>query len=157
MTATPRIPMSPAELPQQRIHAVVGLPPRPDPFKFGVGYGDFPEGIVPKRGVPRLPSMLVQVEWAQSPASNGLTAFYLQRRRRVWLLWTRTLDDNAWPWRWDWLPVGWCPRRGVDERQAATHLRLEYWRFETGGEGRPYDWINEEGDLSVADLEAIGS
>jgi len=31
MTREPKIPMSPSELPQQRIHEVVGLPERPEP------------------------------------------------------------------------------------------------------------------------------
>ena len=37
MTRQPKIPMSPAELPQQRIHEVITLPPKPEPFDCIVG------------------------------------------------------------------------------------------------------------------------
>lgn len=154
--AEPKIPMKPSDLPRQRLHLVVDLPPRPEPFEFGVGWGDFPEGVVPKTRTPREPLYLAQVEWAETPWNNGIVGFYLQARRKVWLLWTRTLDDNAWPWRWDWLPVAWCPRKGVTERQAAVHLLAEFWRFDRSDcSGSRFDWINEAGDLSVADLMAI--
>ena len=160
MTRRPTLPMSPSALPQQRLSLVVDMPPRPAGFRFGVGYGDFPEGVVPRQGVPRSPRYLVQTEWAQTPMNSGVDAFYLQARRKVWVLWTRSLDDNAYPWRWDWLAIGWCDRRGVDERAAASHLLLEYWRFQARREGRgptrnPHDWINEEGFLSIADVRAI--
>jgi hypothetical protein len=77
MRSQPHIPMSPSELPQQLIAEVVSLPDRPSHFEFWVGYGDFPEGVVPKRGVPRSPELLVHVEWAQSPTNYGVEAFYL--------------------------------------------------------------------------------
>jgi hypothetical protein len=43
MIQEPKIPMSPDQLPQQRIHEVVDLPKRPHPFDFCVGYGSVPE------------------------------------------------------------------------------------------------------------------
>ena len=39
MTHELKIPMRPEDLPQQRIHEVVGLPERPAEFNFEVGYG----------------------------------------------------------------------------------------------------------------------
>ena len=47
---------------------------------------------------------------------------------------------------------------GVDLFQARTpsYLLLEYWRKESPRSKRDsYDWINEEGDLVVADIRAI--
>jgi hypothetical protein len=160
MTAAPRIPMLPSELPQQRISDVVALSPRPPKFEFGVGYGPFPSGVEPKQGVLRSPELLVQTEWADTPMNNGVEAFYLQARRKYWLLWLRILDDDTYPCRWDWKLIGYCNRAGVKKEAASTHLLLEYWRFEESKNGskfgrEPYDWINEEGSLSVADVSAI--
>jgi hypothetical protein len=156
-TREPTVPMTPAALPQQRLSLVVGLPQRPEPFAFAVGYGGFPPGVVPARGVPRSPVFLVQTEWADTPTNNGVEAYYLQARRKVWLLWLRTLDDNRIPWGWNWQAVGYCPRRGVSEAVAARHLLLEYWRFNMADGGRPdpLDWIDQEGMLSVSDIRAI--
>jgi hypothetical protein len=88
----------------------------------------------------------------------GIEAFYLQALKKHWVLWLRTYDDN-WS-RWDWLPIGYCSRKGMDRTTAASHLLLEYWKFtrEPRGGGyvdRPFDWINQEGLLSVADVRAI--
>jgi hypothetical protein len=47
MTREPQIPMSPEELPQQHIHEVVTLPPKPEPFDCNVGYDQFPKGSLP--------------------------------------------------------------------------------------------------------------
>jgi hypothetical protein len=46
MKTQPHIPMSPSELPQQRVHEVVPLPARPQYFECRVGYGEFLEGAV---------------------------------------------------------------------------------------------------------------
>jgi hypothetical protein len=156
MTEVPKLPMHPSDLPQQRVYEVVSLPPRPARFEFGVGYSGFPLGVKPKQGVPRSPELLIQVEWAETIYNSGVEAFYLQARRKHWLLWLRGLDDNACPWRWDWALVGYCNRAGVEKVAAASHLLLEYWRQEKLSFRRdPYDWVNEEGFLSVADIRAI--
>jgi len=63
MTREPKIPMSPTELPQQRIHEVVGLPERPEPFNCLAGYSVVPKDVLPE-GNPALPTYLGQVEWA---------------------------------------------------------------------------------------------
>ena len=158
-TRGPRVPMSPAALPQQRLSLVVGLPGRPEPFRFRVGYGGFPAGVVLRQGVPRSPAFLVQTEWADTPMNSGVEAYYLQARQKHWVLWLRSLDDNEIPWTWHWLAIGYCDRRGVTEAVAARHLLLEYLKFRAGDGGwqrrDPMDWINQEGLLSVADLRAI--
>ena len=80
MTREPKIPMSPEELPQQRIHEVVALPKRPEEFDFKVGYELVPYGELPKNA-PIKSTYLCQVEWAWSPAHNRLDAYYLHRGR----------------------------------------------------------------------------
>jgi len=160
MSRLPKTPMLPSEVPQQRISEVVSLPSRPVPFVFKVGCGDFPPDVVPKQGVPRSPKLLIQVEWAQTPMNNGIDAFYLQARKKYWVLWLRTFDDNCYPWQWNWQAIGYCNRTNVDREVAAKHLLLEYWKFtgspdEDSFDDEPFDWINEEGLLSISDVQAI--
>lgn len=157
MAHEPKIPLHPSQLPQQKLAEVIALPDRPINFTFEVSYGDFTENIVPKRGTPRSPIYLAQFEWAETPMNNGVEAFYLEPKKQIWLLWIRTHDDNSTPWKWDWLPVAHCPRKGVDKEVAASHLLLEYWRFagSVDGSRNTFDWINEEGLLSIANIRAI--
>lgn len=160
MSRLPKIPMLPTEVPQQRIYEVVSLPSRPIPFDFKVGYENFSPDVVPKQGVPRSPELLVQVEWAESPMNNGIDAFYLQARKKYWVLWLRTFDDNSYPWQWHWQAIGYCNRTNVDRVVAAIHLLMEFWKFtgdlqENNVNDKLFDWINEEGLLSIADIRAI--
>ena len=93
MIREPKIPMSPEELPQQRIHEVVALPKRPAEFDFKVGYELVPYGELPKNA-PTNSTYLCQVEWAWSPAHSRLDAYYLHRGRTHWSLWSKYWDDN---------------------------------------------------------------
>jgi hypothetical protein len=160
MTAKPpKVPMSPLDLPQQKIYEVLSMPPRPASAKFVAGYLDFPAGIVPKQGVPRSPTYLFGSEWSESPYHGSVDGWYLHARRNHWLLWQRSLNDNDYPWTWDWNLVGYCDRRGIDEHTAAMHLIFEFWKHRCvdGGYYRNlFEWINEEGFLSVAEIAAIG-
>ena len=61
MTREPKIPMSPEELPQQRIHEVVALPKRPEEFDFKVGYELAPYGELPKNA-PTMAIILVSMD-----------------------------------------------------------------------------------------------
>jgi hypothetical protein len=153
MTTDPKIPMSPSELPQQRIHEVIDLPKRPEPFDCLVGYGEVPNKIIPKCG-PRSPLYLGQVEWAWSPMHNRLDAYYLHRGRTHWVLWSRYWDDN---WgKWGWAAVACTAKKGVSERQAAVHLLIEFWKEEAEeSDVDKYHWINEDGYLSIAEIAAI--
>ena len=146
--------MLPGQLPQQRVHEVVALEPRPADFEPIVGYGVVPVGILPK-DQPRNAAYVGQMEWAWSPMNNRLDAYYLHRGRAHWVLWTRYWDDN---WgRWEWVAAAAVARRGVTERQAATHLLIDFWRAERAeGSLDHFHWINEGGLLSVEDLMAIG-
>jgi len=153
MTRQPKIPMSPAELPQQRIHEVIDLPARPQPFDSVVGYGQFPKGSVAKKA-PQNMTYLGQVEWAWSPAHNRLDAYFLNRGRTHWSLWSRYWDDN-WS-NWADIAVGVVPLAGIMQREAAIYLLLELWRHEATENGLDeFHWINEVEFLSVPDFSAI--
>ena len=153
MINEPHIPMSPDELPQQRIHEVITLPPRPVPFDSTVGYGQFPKGSLPS-DVPCDMTYLAQVEWAWSPMNNRIDAYYLHKGRTHWSLWSRYWDDN---WnQWSDMAIACVHRRGVSEHQAAVYLLLEFWRDETTENSLDkFHWINETEYLEVGDLAAI--
>jgi hypothetical protein len=153
MTREPKIPMSPAELPQQRIHEVITMPPKPEPFDCTVGYNDV--GSLPKNTNANS-TYLCQVEWAWSPMHNRLDAYYIHRGRSDWILWNKYWDDN---WgRWGKVSIGMVQRRGVDQNQAAIYLLMEYWKFDAkeGGLDK-FHWINETEYLDVAELDAIAN
>ena len=58
--------------------------------------------------------------------------------------------------RWDWIANGWVPRPGIDQKQAAVYLLLEFWVFDAKeSDVDHYHWINEDGFLSVAEVAAI--
>jgi len=83
-------------------------------------------------------------------------AYYLNRRKKHWLLWIGYQDENTWDWKWSWSLYGYAPRRRDDETQAAIYLLMDAWRQEAANWGlKRFDWINEEGLLSVAEISAI--
>ena len=153
MTREPKIPMSPEQLPQQRIHEVIDLPERPAKFEFNVDYGCSPQDVQSISGSKNA-CYLCQTEWAWSPMHNRLDAYYLHKGKTQWSLWLKYWDDN---WgAWQDTRIGTVHRRGVDQKQAAIYLLLEFWAFDAKeGDLDQYHWINEEGYLSVAELEAI--
>ena len=153
MIRQPKIPMSPEDLPQQRIHEVVTLPKRPAEFDCKVGYELSPHGELPKNA-PTKSTYLCQVEWAWSPAHSRLDAYYLHRGRTHWSLWSKYWDDN---WgRWNQIAVGYGPSRGVDQKQAAVYLLLEFWAYDAQENSvDEFHWINEDGFISIAELAAI--
>ena len=146
----PIIPMKPEQLPQQRVYEVITLPQRPDPFHCTV---EVPQEAVPKKG-PRAAIYLGQVEWAWSPMHNSLECYYLHRGRRYWVLWLRHFSEN---WcRLEWRPISCVHHKGISEKQAAVYLLMALWQSQLReGELDKFHWINEEGYLSVAELEAI--
>jgi hypothetical protein len=153
MTIEPRIPMRPEDRPQQRIHEIVVLPARPDPFDCSVGYGQFPKGALPS-STPKNKIWLCQVEWAWTPMHNRLDAYYLHRGRTHWSLWSQYWDDNY--DQWSVQPMGCVPRRGTPQKEAAVYLLLEHWREELSEyDLDEFHWINEARYLSIAELAAI--
>ena len=155
MTNDPHIPMSPDELPQQRIHEVVNLPERPEPFDCSAGYSCKVPQKTNRYDEPKTAIYLGQVEWAWSPMNNRLEAYYLQRDRKYWVLWSRYWSDNEEDW--GWIIVACAENKDVSEEQAAVHLLIEFWNHETEESSLDhFHWINEAEYLSVAQLAAIG-
>jgi hypothetical protein len=66
MSNTPRIAMTPEQLPRQRIHEVVALPSEPAGFDPVVHYGSDALGNFPKRRPNRI-HYLGSTEWAWGP------------------------------------------------------------------------------------------
>ena len=155
MVRKPHVPMSPGDRPQQRINLVAELPPRPA-VPIQVGYDVFPEESMRKRPWPRLPSLLVGTEWAQTPMHSGVNAYYLEARRHYWMLWNRWLDENDWTPKWCWQAAGFCARKGVDRHAAAVYLLMDYFELDGTLARLKHDsWINETGELSVEEVRAI--
>jgi len=153
MTDKPRIAMTPGELPDQRIHEVVNLPPEPEGFEPVGCYGWEPEEIMPKNR-PRDMLYLGSLEWAWGPMHGRIEAYFLHRGRTYWLLYTQDLDPNE-P-EFAWMVAAFGNRKDVDERQAAVHLVVAKWREEViqGGLDH-FHWINQDGYLSVPEWMAI--
>jgi hypothetical protein len=149
----PTMPMSALELPEQRIDSVANLIDRPDPFNTVVGWDEKPAGVMLANG-PHNADYLGQVEWAWSPMNNRVDAYYLSRGRSHWMLWLYSYDDN-WE-KWDWLPIGYVPRKHVSRQQAAIHLLIDFWRWDKEeGDLDHYHWLNEEGYLDVSQWRTI--
>jgi len=156
MIDEPRICMLPSELPQQRLHEVVGLPERPGGFR---GYCDWlnpmPEKDRP-RGSPRRVDFVGSVEWAWGFRNDRWDAYYLNPRGKYWLLWIRYMDDNEWTPVWKWSLYAWGRRKKVRQREAAVYLLQDAWEAEQR-ESRigPFLCINDCEFLSIAELCAI--
>jgi len=152
----PTVPMTPEALPQQRVVAVRGLPPRPEGFTYHSENDDRPP-VLRRVQHTRNGEFLCQTEWAWSPMHNAIHAYYFNPRRDHWLLWVRWFDDEGSPWGWRWWFVGWAPRLpGVDDRTAAIHLLAGHWREQReNSDLDPPHWINELGEFDAADLRAI--
>lgn len=150
----PKIPMSPEQLPKQRIVAIADLPDRPEPFESVVGCDEKPPGGR-SCDCPSNPTHLGQVEWSWSSMNGCIDAYYLDEGRDYWMLWGYWYDDN---WEeWNWLPVAYVPRNQATEWQAAVHLLADYWRFQKETQSRErYHWIKETGELSSSALRTIG-
>lgn len=83
-----------------------------------------------------------------------MDAYYHNRGRAYWSLWARYLDDNDYPLKWVWVPIGCVAFNGVDAHTAAIHLLIDYWCFDDAGR---FHWINEGAFVSVAELSAIAT
>ena len=93
MTKGSFIPMSPEELPKQRLYEVVDLPPTPGGLETKLDWVEpFPDDR-PKT-TPRKVQFLCAVEWAWSPMHNRIDNYYLHQRGKRWLIWNNWLDDK---------------------------------------------------------------
>jgi hypothetical protein len=154
MTVHPRIPLTPDQLPQQRVVAVVDLPAMPRTFDPTVCLHWMPWEILPKAR-PRRMAYLGTVEWAWGPMSNRVEAYFLHRSRHHWVVWIRDPVPNDADSEWQ--VAAYTPRRGVTAREAAQLLVVARWRLEADERFLDhFHWVSDEGDLAVAEWMAIG-
>ena len=154
MSDTPRIAMTPEQLPQQRIHVVVALPPEPADFDPVICFGSDALGIFPKRR-PRTMLYLGSAEWAWSPMNGRITAYHLHRARNHWLLYLQDLDPDD--YQYEWVVGAYAATTCKDARQVAIHLMLALWQDEVSScDLDHFHWINQSGFLTVSDWLAMG-
>lgn len=156
-----RIPMSPEQMPQQRIYLVQDLPPRPEGFftKCRYGISQIPGADRPL-DKPASARFVCTLEWAWSPMHSRISAYHLSmnRQRSHWLLWVSLPDDDNWDGqgRWTHDLVAFGPKRGVPPGVAATWLLHDMLAMEAE-EGEEYlDFmIDDTGLLDVEEIRAI--
>lgn len=147
------IPMAPGQRPDQRTGFYKKLP-APEARPPIEVYGCEAPGT-PKRPHYRS-QLIVQAEWAWSPLHNRLSAYQLHPSRQRWLFWCGFLDDCVHPWRWEYVLVSSCPRKGVDPELAAISLLAASWSDEATHYGLgAYHWLNQTGLLTAEQVEAV--
>ena len=151
------IPMSFADLPQQRVYEVKPLPA--EIMQLSVELLDYEQehGLV---GIPNAPTKqslaLAQVEWSWSPMHSRVDQYVLHKGADYWLLWCGTPDDNAGTDINHWFPTAILPISEAGEMLVGVTLLKAFWDREVRWLNlEKYHWINAEGVLSVADLESI--
>jgi hypothetical protein len=153
-----KIAMTPDQLPQQRIHAVVDLPPRPKSFESHCGkylsIWGFPLGNFLKEK-----HSLGTVEWAWGPMHSRVDAYYLStdRKRSHWCLWVCCFDGYSCQWESENTLYAYCENKGIPKKTAAIHLLIDAWNYERKFmELDHFHILNAVELLSVAELMAIG-
>jgi hypothetical protein len=154
-----KIPMNPADFPQQKIFEVKNFPKWPS----GCGVmllGSQVENIIP--GVPNQPNEdsipLAQVDWSWSPMHARVDAYELHRGDEHWLLWCGGPEDNSSTCISNWYAVTCMPLKDISQENAAKFMLLAYWESEFGNISLDrYHWINRADALSVADIESIAN
>ena len=152
---TPKIPMHPQDLPQQRIYLIKDVPQHPENWKSFVGYSGvgMPEDAKLKSR-PRNPAYLFQAEWSWSPAHGSLNAYWLNKGRKYLTLYSNWFDDVTQKWTWN-LVAG-VPLNQASEREAAFWLVIDYARFNIANmDLDEWHMIDDVGLLTVAGLKAI--
>ena len=150
------VPMSPEQLPQQRIVEVVTLPPAPAGFEPVTDWRALEELPI-DHDTPVRETFLSALEWAWSPMHNRLQGFSLEHHNSgYWLLWSYFVDfveNDEHPW----VLSAACRQEGLDERTAALHLLIA-----TLTEGKDveeldhYHWIADDGFVTPAEMREIG-
>lgn len=151
----PTVPVSPEELPQQRMTPVVDLPPRPDGFLGHCHYLDpLERGLYPK-AMPASAQYLAMVEWACLPTHSRVDAWYLSvnRRRSHWLLWSASYDDGR--GCWSEALYAWALRGPEPAEVAVVYLVHDALEDESHNHLEVFDFISGTGLLSVPQLLAI--
>ena len=105
---------------------------------------------------PRKRTFLFSAEWAWSPINNRLNNYYLNSNRTSLLLWNNYVEDGFVNWTWHWELLAYAKHCQSDEKTVATHLILEFWKYEAERHLlEHYDRINNLGLLSVEQVQAI--
>ena len=154
-----KIPMNPADLPQQKIYEVKSLPILPD--RCAVEIMSY-EREHPLAGIPMKPTKkstpLAQVEWSWSPMNARVDSYEIHKGKEHWLLWCGGPDDNAFTSISHWYAAACMPVKGVSQEQAAVHLLQAFWDHEAGCMSLDrYHWINWAGVLSVSVIQSIAN
>jgi len=114
-----------------------------------------PDKVRPK-GTPRNTTYLGSVEWTFGPGNSRFDSYYLNPRRRYWLLWIRWQSDNGSHHSWDWILYAYVPKKRADEKTAAIFLLQDAWMAEAKEHSLDhYFLIDEPGLLSVAEFAGI--
>ena len=155
MTRSPRIPMLPGELPQQRLYLVTGLPERP--AGWAVETGSLAEDLAPL-AMPRSARYVGQVEWAWSPMNTRIDAYYLPMcsHHRCWVLWRKSFDDNWGEWMAPEAAAV-SARCALGRDAAARLLLLAYWQVQRTQDVDRFHWINEDELLSAGALTEVAN
>jgi hypothetical protein len=154
---TTSVLMSPDQLPQQRIAAVVTIPEKPIDLVIRQWH-EQPRLPDPPQRSPRNVTLICSAEWAWSPMHSRIDNYYLGRRKSRWLLWNNWVNDNEIPWAWNWDYLSYTENADrADIEAIAAHLLLSYWRAQVAN-GELYDqphWINHDGILEIPMIHAI--
>ena len=153
-----KIAMTPDQLPQQRIHLVVDLPPRPKSFKSRCGKYFSISGLPSENG-PTEMQYIGTVEWAWGPMHSRVNAYYLStdRKRSHWCLWVCCFDGYACQWESESTLYAYCENKRIPKKTAAIHLLIDAWNLEREFEELDHFHIlNAVELLSVAEFMAIG-
>jgi hypothetical protein len=160
-----QIPVSPSELPQQKVYEVVQIPVEPKDFEAScLIYSDrndyswsLPEDKMPKR-FPGSAKFIGQFEWAWGMYNTRIDGCYIcsNTKKTHWFIWIRTPDENSYSMKFDCVLYTYCPRTDNDVNLAAIILLRYVWRFEATETtlDQPH-WINNNGILSIPEIMAI--
>jgi hypothetical protein len=155
MTRHPSLPLTPEQLPRQRLVEVVDLPSVPAEFEPTVCLFWMPDDILPKTR-PRKMGFLGTVEWAWAPGASRIETYWLHAARRHWVVWMQDRDWTNDP-EYQWQVAAYVSRAGVTPEQAAPHLIAARWREERDErELDHFHFVSNEGALTVPVWMAIG-
>ena len=132
---------------------LIVLPKRPKNFDFVVGYGCKAQEIIPSN-VRDHSAFLCQTDWPWSQKSDCLNSYSLYEGKIEWSLWSNYWDQRI--KNWQDVCIGTVNRRGVNQKQAAIYLLLEFWKYDAvENNTSEFHWVNQEGYLIGPELDAI--
>jgi len=153
-----KIAMTPDQLPQQRIHAVVDLPPRPKSFESHCGKYLSIRGLPSDNRTVKI-QFIGTVEWAWSPMHSRIESYHIStnRYRTHWCVWVCRFDGYSCQWESERTLYAYCENRRIPKKTAAIHLLIDAWDYEREFEElEHFHLLNSVELLSVAEFRAIG-